>query len=198
MQTTTRLIPGHTYHLFARGNNRENLFYEAPNYAYFLRQYSRHVWPVAETFAYCLLKNHFHLLVRIREQSPSLTPDPAQVVNPRRASQAISNFLNAYAKAINKVYGRTGSLFQERFRRLEVTDDRYFQQLVFYIHFNPQKHGFVDDFRDWPWSSYGGLTSSTATLLAREETFVNFGSRLAFEAFHRAGPGEGALRPPRS
>ena len=67
MQTLTPLEPGTYYHIYNRGVNRENIFREERNYAYFLRLYSKHITPVAETFAYCLLRNHFHLLVRVRE-----------------------------------------------------------------------------------------------------------------------------------
>lgn len=54
------------YHIYNRGNNGENLFIEERNYRYFLRRYGRHIHPVVETYAYCLLRNHFHLLIRVR------------------------------------------------------------------------------------------------------------------------------------
>jgi len=69
MKTTAPLQPGHYYHVYNRGNNREDLFREERNYRYFLQLYARHVLPIAITFAYCLLRNHFHFLVRIRETS---------------------------------------------------------------------------------------------------------------------------------
>ena len=73
-------------------------------------------------------------------------------VSPRevsfKPSQHFSNLFNAYTKAINKAYGRTGSLFQDRFGRIQVTADAYFTNLIYYIHHNPQKHGLVDDFRE--------------------------------------------------
>ena len=64
--TTEPLHPGVFYHIYNRGNNGEDLFIEARNYPYFLALYAKYVEPVAETFAYCLMKNHFHLLVRIK------------------------------------------------------------------------------------------------------------------------------------
>jgi hypothetical protein len=59
----------------------------------------------------------------------------------------------AYAKTINKAYQRTGSLFQHPFGRVPIKTDRQFWNVIAYIHQNPQKHGFVKDFRDWKWSS---------------------------------------------
>ena len=62
------LEPGQYYRIFNRGNNREKLFVEERNYRYFLELYAKHIMPVAETYAYCLLRNHFHILVRIQDQ----------------------------------------------------------------------------------------------------------------------------------
>ena len=67
MSKPVLLQPGRYYHIYNRGNNRENLFLEERNYRHFLKLYARYVAPVADTYAYCLLKNHFHLLVRIKE-----------------------------------------------------------------------------------------------------------------------------------
>jgi hypothetical protein len=89
------------------------------------------------------------------------------------------------AKAINKGYGRTGSLFEERFGRIPVTSKSYFQTLIFYIHYNPQKHGFLSDFRDWQWSSYQALVGTGNTRLKRNELLAMFGGVKGFEEFHR-------------
>jgi len=133
------LEQGKYYHIYNRGNNREDLFKEEKNYEYFLRLYAYHLDPVADTFAYCLLKNHFHLLIKVKEHLPGL--QNLEDVLP--ASKAFSNLFNAYTKSINKAYKRSGSLFQKNFRRIEVSSDKYFTRLIHYIHFNPQKHRFT-------------------------------------------------------
>ena len=158
------LEAGKYYHIYNRGNNRENLFAEARNYAYFLKLYTNHIEPVAATFAYCLLRSHFHLLVRIAE------PRPVQST----PSRAFSNLFNAYARSYNRAYGRTGSLFQRPFGRIEVMSEAYLKHLVTYIHTNPQKHGFVTDFRTWPYSSYHALTATMPTRLQRDEVLTWF------------------------
>jgi hypothetical protein len=81
------------------------------------------------------------------------------------ASNAFSNFFNAYAKAINKAYGRTGSLFQHPFGRVPVLTQTHLTRLVCYIHFNPQRHGLISDFREWPYSSYHAHLSDRAAQL---------------------------------
>lgn len=68
MQIIEKLLPGKFYHIYNRGNNRENIFIERRNYTYFLEQWPKHVSLVAETYAYCLMKNHFHFLVRIHNE----------------------------------------------------------------------------------------------------------------------------------
>jgi len=176
MQTLEPLEPDSYYHIYNRGNNRENLFREEMNYEYFLRQYKKYISPVADTFAFCLLRNHFHFLIRVRElESSRGSTDP---------SRAFSNFFNSYAKSMNVIYGRTGSLFQERFRRKEITGKDSLRVLVHYIHINPQKHRFVTDFRKYKHSSYPLLMSDKECFLKRAEVFEWFGGKEAFEAFH--------------
>lgn len=167
------LIPGEYYHIYNRGNNRENIFHTTQNYTYFLTLYARYGAPPIETYAYCLLKNHFHLLVKIRPE--------AAVANP---SQIFSNFFNAYARSFNNAYHRTGALFQRPFGRIRVTSDAYFTQLVKYLHHNPQKHGFVSDFRDWPYSSYHVLLTHQPTFLQRATVLEWFGGRQRFVEGH--------------
>jgi REP element-mobilizing transposase RayT len=183
MEHHALLERGKYYHIFNRGIAGTNIFLEERNYAYFLNLYAKHVEPVAETFAYCLLRNHFHIFVRIKTFEVSETSKvSAQDLNP---TQGFSNCFNAYAKAINKTYGRTGSLFEHRFRRLEVTAERYCLRLVHYIHYNPQKHGFVTDFREYPYSSYRAMLSDKPTKLQRVQVLDWFGGRVAFDAVHR-------------
>jgi putative transposase len=111
-----------------------------------------------------------------------LCPPLLRVLNP---SQQFGNLFNAYAKAINKAYQRTGSLFENPFGRILVTSDAYFVRLVTYIHQNPQKHRFMDDFRDWHYSSYHALLSQQATRLKRDEVLAWFQGSATFQAMHQ-------------
>ncbi len=189
MSNPIPLEPGKYYHIYNRGNNRENIFKEDRNYAYFLKLYAFHVGPIADTYAYCLLRNHFHLLARVRDEKnltglEDLSGLPAQ---------RFSNFFNAYAKAFNKACHRTGALFQRPFGRIEVTSEGYLFRLVTYIHQNPQRHGFVADFREWPYSSYHTLLSGKATHLKREEVLEWFGGRDSLMAVHEQPFPEGLV-----
>jgi hypothetical protein len=140
------------------------------------------------------MRNHFHVSTRIKTEEEwcefiqtSQVLETCDVSRSKKfnPSQAFANLFNAYAKAINKGYGRTGSLFEERFGRIPVMTDAYRANLIFYIHYNPQKHKFVHDFRDWHWSSYLALTGSGETKLERKEVMKLFNGKKGFEDFHQ-------------
>ena len=161
------------YHIYNRGNSGENLFREDRNYLYFLNLYTKYIEPIAETQT-----------GPVSETGPVFHKPPSRQFN---------NLFIAYAKAINKAYGRTGVLFERPFKRKLITDDRYFTALVAYIHRNPQEHGLVPDFRDWPHSSYWAMLSDKPTRLQREAVLEWFGGRVGFGEFHADDVDEGAI-----
>jgi REP element-mobilizing transposase RayT len=156
MQQLEPLQFGKTYHIYNRGINKCNLFEENENYEYFLRLYDRYINPIAYTFAWVLMKNHFHLLVKIKDQRAIKNELALKSINDPVKSpfQYFSNLFNAYSKAFNKRYERTGGLFQNRFKRKLVSDMDYLRKVVVYIHKNPVNHGFVSNPVDYSWSSY--------------------------------------------
>ena len=191
MSTTRPLQYGETYHVYNRGNNRENIFIEEHNYRYFMNLYAKYIEQVADTSAYCLLRNHFHFLVRIRKEQDCQSSKDWQSFRrsfPVSPSRAFSNLFSTYTKAINKAYQRTGSLFEKPFRRKIVDNDSYFTNLVLYIHRNPEIHGFVEDFRDWPFSSYITILSTEQTGILRAEILNWFGNKEEFTSFHMNEP----------
>ena len=188
---TENLEPNAIYHIYNRGINGENIFKEEKNYLYFLQRYAHHITPIADTFAYCLLKNHFHIALKVKnlEEIEAFYklrfPDKIDLPPiPRIISQQFASFFNGYAQAINKSYNRTGGLFEEPFRRVLVSEDAYLAELIFYIHSNPEKHGFVRDFGEYPHSSYHSHLHTAQTKLKREEVLVFFGGKEKFEEFH--------------
>ena len=221
MTSPSPLLYDTYYHIYNRGVNREDIFVEDRNYDLFLRLYEKHLSPVTDLFAYCLLRNHFHLSVRIKSeeeiletqktlrvssngprktlkvstpkrkhdvQEPFSEPDDRSQGKPlgfeNYASRQISNFFNAYAKTINKAYRRTGSLFQHPFGRVPITTDRQFWNVIAYIHQNPQKHGFVKDFRNWKYSSYGVILTGKPTVIKRNQVIKWFGTEEAYLELH--------------
>ena len=177
------LEPNIIYHVYNRGNNGERIFIEERNYEYFMQLYDKYISPIADTFAYCLMPNHFHFLIRIKENQERGSFEEPRSSDP--ISKQFATFFGTYSKAINKAYSRTGRLFEDRFKRKPVTNDRYFRTLVTYIHQNPQRHGLIDDFRDWPYSSFGALASHKQTKLAKDEVLDWFDNREGFLDFHQ-------------
>ncbi|GET33619.1 hypothetical protein PbJCM13498_24820 [Prolixibacter bellariivorans] len=200
MQKIEPIISDRFYHIYNRGINGENLFAGEDNYFHFLRLYDKFIHPIADTYAWVLMPNHFHLLVRIKEEKEF------DFTNPDRASNSIgapnltgfqnlsglkppfqhfSNLFNAYTKAFNKRHARHGALFERPFKRKLITDKDYLRQAVMYIHNNPIHHGFCDHPLGYPWSSYAACVSVKPTRLHRKEVLEWFDDRANFIAMHR-------------
>jgi REP element-mobilizing transposase RayT len=189
MEVKTPLLHGHYYHIYNRGNNSSPIFFETENYYHFLRLYAKYIDPIAETYAWCLLNNHFHFLVRIKEKNEIIeshltynTTEKPKVIEPYRQ---FSHLFNAYTQSINKRHKRTGSLFENKYERKPVTSENYFQRLIFYIHNNPVHHGLVSHMGMYPWSSFDSFLSEKPTMVKREEVIELFGDRENFIAFHK-------------
>ncbi|AGC77008.1 transposase IS200 family protein [Nonlabens dokdonensis] len=153
----SKLEAGKTYHIYNQGNNGESLFKEATNYEYFLGKVEKYFLPYFDIYAYCLLKNHFHIVLRVRDE-----------VDENKAAQSISNCFNAYAKAFNKMYKRSGSLFRDRFRRKEIDNENYLKNVIAYVTSNAIHHSFKESVIEWPWSSYHDMTNDKESLVDKE------------------------------
>lgn len=149
------------YHIYNRGNNGDHIFYEYENYVYFLTLLKKYLLPISDIYAYCLLKNHFHILLKIKN-------------NIEKPSQYFSNLFNAYTKAINKKYNRTGSLFEKPFKRIKITDEKYLKTLILYIHLNPEHHQICSDFRRYKYASYKSIISIKNTNIDRDSVLILF------------------------
>lgn len=182
------LLPGKMYHLYNHANGDELLFREEDNYDYFLQKYAHYVTPIAETYAYCLMPNHFHFFIRIEEEEVLMSRFKEVVKTEEKLStfisQRCSNLFNAYTKALNKKYERRGNLFQRNFKRRLVDDEQYAQTLLGYIHLNPVKHGFCKSILDWPHSSIHGYYMDKNTRLNRKFSPAKLGDKKALLDFH--------------
>ncbi|MEB3881939.1 transposase [Lyngbya sp. CCY1209] len=132
---------GRYYHIYNRGHNRQAIFFNRDNYIHFLRLINKYLIETnsADIIAYCLMPNHYHLLVYLRAD---------------HFSKSMQRLSVSYVKAFNKSYQRVGTLFQRRFQAILVDRDEYLFQLTRYIHLNPVKAKLVDKAEDWEFSSY--------------------------------------------
>jgi len=153
----SKLEAGKTYHIYNQGNNGESLFKEATNYEYFLSKIEKYFLEFFDIYAYCLLDNHFHIVLKMMDD-----------IDGDNAAQSISNCFNAYAKAFNKMYGRTGSLFRDRFRRKEIKEEPYLRNVIAYVSSNAVHHGFKESVIEWQWSSYHDMTDDQKAFIDKE------------------------------
>jgi putative transposase len=177
------LIEGAYFHIYNRGVNGENLFKEERNYYYFLQQYIQYCSDVFETFSYALLKNHFHLLVYVKE-NVEIPKHNKQGMMKLNASKQLSHFFNSYAQSINKAYHRTGPLFESPFERKLIGNENYLTSMIYYCHYNAQLHDFVKDFKSWEFSSYQSVLKNNNSFLSSRKVLDWFGGVSAFEKAH--------------
>ena len=186
----TKFEEGKLYHVYNRTVDKMPLFKSNENYKFFLRKYDQYLSSFVDTYAYCLLGNHFHLLVSIKNLNDFKNSDPATfekmvaLTDHDVVSRQFRKFFQSYAMAFNKQHERTGTLFQTPFKRALVDNDKYFTQLVYYIHANPQLHGIIDDFKKWEWSSYGRILIEKPSKLKKQEVISWFGNKEKYSQFH--------------
>lgn len=174
------------YHIYNRANGNEKIFKSAENYDFFLRQYKKHLFPVVDTYCYCLMPNHFHFLVKTRSDQEILSLESYTVFKKKEIfiSKQFSNLFSSYTQAFNKQQGRRGNLFMRAFKRKEIKDETYLKKLIHYIHFNPVNAGLCQGPMDWKHSSYKSLISKYPTLLNRQEVLNYFDTVENFIFFH--------------
>ncbi|MDP2642125.1 MAG: transposase [bacterium] len=166
-----QFAPGCIVHLYNRGNNRENIFYDEQDYKAFIfriglglgfesKELIDH--PMAslpysriritnskkgcfKLHAFCLMKNHFHFLIEQCSDVP--------------ISKLISKICTSYAMYINKKHKRVGHVFQDKFKAVLIEDEPQLMWASAYIHTNPVKNGLVGHPSQYRWSSYNDYVS---------------------------------------
>ncbi|PWN63058.1 transposase [Chryseobacterium phosphatilyticum] len=171
-----------TYHIFSHVNGIEIIFREPSNYQFFLEKVEKYILPVADIYAYCLLPNHFHLLLRFKNFDDVNSENEHQFL-----MKHFGDLLNAYAKAYNKKYNRKGALFLNAVKRKKISDEKYLLKVLHYVHNNPVNHGFVNKIDQWKNSSYNSyLNPEKESKLNRKEIMLYFDSVEVFKNYHQS------------
>ena len=193
------LKAGYFYHIHNRGINSENIFWSDKDFRRFLNRLFYYLYPCAEIYSYCLLKNHFHILLRIRSNkeqellfkslkakfdSDSFHGINFQNFKVYRASSQMGHLLNSHTKYINTSKSRTGDLFEGRFKRIVIDSDLYLSQIICYIHRNPIHHRIVSKYEEYAYSSYKELMSESSFLLSRSRVMEIFGTKENYVMAH--------------
>ena len=187
---TTPLEPGNFYHIYNRGNNRQNVFRLAEDYQSFLNKWREFIFPVAKTFAYNLLPNHFHAIVQIRDRPISKkdllgTSGLCKSGTPIWVSRAFTNFFISNSRTLQNRHGYHGAVFHSPFKRKLLGDDLQFDYLTAYVHYNAIRHGLFSGAPDQCVnSSYPVLLGEEPSFLERDYMLEYFGGRDGFIAYH--------------
>ena len=175
-------FPGAFYHVTSRGDRRELIYESDQEFEAFL-DILQDVVEGSEwrCHAYCLMENHYHLFIETLQAN---------------LSKGMRQLNGVFTQWSNRYHGRSGHLFQGRYKAVMVDSDSYFQELCRYIVLNPVRAGMVDSAGDWPWSSYqatAGLAAPTPWLTT-DVILAAFGrrkgrARAAYRKFVDAGIG---------
>lgn len=187
---TTPLVNGQIYHVFNRGSEKRIIFESNRDRSRFLKsiRYYQLVDPkpsfskfslskkkdlenkkIVELLCYCLMPNHFHLLIKQLEEGG--------------ISKFMSKFLNSYTKYFNTKHDRVGALMQGQFKAVLVDTDEQLIHLSRYIHLNPMVSFITKDLKNYPWSSYKEYIENQEGFCAKDEVLGFFKSPAAYEQF---------------
>lgn len=180
------------YHLYNRTNNKDLLFITDENRVFFLKRYKELLAPFTDTYCWCLLPNHFHLLIRIKYETDiktylQQTPIEELTVTEKKflegriilselIEQSFKRFFQSYALAFNKQHKRKGNLFYKPFKRVLIDKDSQFTMAIIYIHANAAKHKLVKNFTRYQWTSWQSIVSNMDTAILRKEVIDWFGN----------------------
>ena len=177
---TITFVEGEYYHVFNRGAFKQAIFYRHDAYIAFQQYLLRYASVFGiEIVAFCLMPNHFHLLIRVGAEGD--------------VSEFMKRVCQTFSKRMNNIHKRSGTSFQGRFKAKHVEDTSYFQQVCMYIHANPVKSGLVEHPLHWEYSSFretvdtkcqtqfspGAIISVFGSPTAYEQEVVQYCSRLA-------------------
>ncbi len=161
------------YHIVCKSIDGLPLFHDIKDYSIFLERFKKFNHGFLDIWAYCLLLNHAHFIIKVKSAA-SIESYISELLPEQRTKTMISfladtnnesltdavierqmnSFLVSYANYINNKYNRKGGIFQKPFKRIQISSDGHLQQAIVYVHANAQKHGIVNDFKTYGYSSY--------------------------------------------
>jgi REP element-mobilizing transposase RayT len=164
---------GEYYHIYNRGNNKNDIFLDDQDFNYFVSKVRQNLFPEENTkfrsqplpkgtfslIAYCLMPNHFHLLIRQNTNLPT--------------SKLILRICTSYSKYFNKKYEKVGHLFQDQFKQVLIDDNNYLRWLSAYIHQNPKVAGLTEKPSEYRWSSYQEFVGDRGSNLCEKEIILD-------------------------
>ncbi len=179
--------PGTCFHIYNRGNKKDNIFLDESDFRFFLRRLKQHLFPEEKNesrlvlmpkdsfslISYCLMPNHFHLLLRQNLDTPT--------------SKLLLRVCTSYSKYFNKKYDKVGHIFQDQFKQVTIGDNDYLKWLSCYIHQNPKVAGIVKKPEHYKWSSYLDFIGKESNSMCDKEIVLSqFKNNKDFENFTKS------------
>ena len=175
--------PGQYYHIYNRGNAKNEIFLDSEDFSFFIMRLQQNLFPLekgsvrmrvlpADSFSlisYCLMPNHFHLLLRQNADIP--------------ITKLLLKICTSYSIYFNKKYERVGHVFQDQYKQVAVDDNRYLIWLAAYMHQNPKVAGLIKNSSDNEWSSYREFLSGRQQLCEQSLILEQFKSLNDFKNF---------------
>jgi hypothetical protein len=199
---------GKYYHIFNKGAKGISIFIKENDYIHFLDLMSIFLTPVADIYAYALMGNHLHLVLRIKDKTEIGYLDseyadsddinlkwktyPVNTSNKTSDSfnkkpvpgNMLKHMFNSYAQWFNKSHNRSGQLLKHNYDKIIIDNVTYLKRLIIYVHNNPVKHGFCEHPVEYGWTSYLSLISIKPTKLSRERVLGWFDDKANFKIAH--------------
>ena len=190
---------GSYYHIYNRGVDSSPTFLTTRDYSFFLEKFNFYLSLSTETLAYCILRNHFHFLIKVLNKNEMddkirfisdseyefyyTLPSPKNKHFPIHT--LIGHWMNSYSKYFNKKYNRSGPLWDGRLNKRLIDSETYLQKSICYVHRNPIHHGIVNNYHDYSFSSYSEILNINSDIVSPESTLEVFGGKENFIAAHQ-------------
>ncbi len=184
------------YHLRHLTNEQAPLFKIDGNYMFFLQRLKKFTEPVVDLYAYCLLPQHFHLVVHVHDRETVFNYFLEQYPEASMADFSVHSIVMAqlnqvleqYTQAYNRMFKREGVLFTSPPTLEHLTTPDAVCEAIQYVHFNPVQHGAADAPRDWKNSSFNDIVRENRTFKAGDQVLALFGNKDTFIESHQQPP----------
>ena len=186
---------GKIYHIYNHASSVDNLFQEENDCFNFLNKFYKYFGSCFDVLAYCLMPNHYHLIVKVKDKVSILNslknPDSKATIKLISGEIKIDEFIrdqfrrfhSSISLKYNLKYKRKGQLFLNRHKNVLVSSNNLIEKIC-YVHHNPIHHDFCNDYLDWKYSSYQTYFEGKKSKLATHLTYIFFGNLKDFIEIH--------------
>jgi REP element-mobilizing transposase RayT len=185
--------PDSYYHIYNRGINSCPIFQNEENQRFFLNKFYHYLHEVCDVYAFCLMQNHFHFLIKIKPNEELLKfakKNIKSALEKETGLHSISNifskqmgkFISCFSQSYNKINNRHGALLESPFKRIKIDTEEYLKNLIIYIHLNPTDSKL--NYQTFKFSSYAAILSTKKSNVKRDDVIALFENKENFIYCH--------------